>query len=211
MMSRVKFDKHEKSENKTNYAPMVITPVTAIIKQMRRTDQKTLTELFGTGSDASTDSDFESNTKKKRKTPERTKSTTKQVASPKKRPKRTSTTLVPILKSPPSIKSSRAVTVGLGDLVMATAQSIDHPDHHNGKVSGSYIFVGIVKGTHHADWCSKNPDEAHATPISSDMVNVDWVTAEQGYTPIKTRNVKPSRLYKSNGNTPHTGPVSKKN
>ena len=48
------------------------------------------------------------------------------------------------------------------------------------------------------------------TLTSSDMVNVNWVTVEQGYTPIKTGNVKPSRLYKSNGNTPHTGPVSKK-
>ena len=82
-MSCVKFEKDEKSEKTTNYAPMVITPMTAIIKQMRHTDQKTLTELFGTGSDASTDSDFEINTKKKRKAPERTKIATKQVPEEK--------------------------------------------------------------------------------------------------------------------------------
>ena len=62
---------------------MVFTLAISIIKQMRHTDQKTLTELFGTGSNTSTDSDFEINTKKKRKIPERTKSTTKQVPEEK--------------------------------------------------------------------------------------------------------------------------------
>ena len=140
------------------------------------------------------------------------------MVSAKRKQKRTPALPTPILKSPPSLKKGsfspkvcRASLIGDGDLVMGTASAIDHPDFHNGKVSSSYLFFGIVKGTHHNSVCTKECTNilTHGNVTTADTVHVNWAQVEEGHTPIKSANAKFIRFCSSNGCIRTFKPVSK--
>jgi len=90
-------------------------------------------------------------------------------------PKKQKTTKSPHSKN--SVHKKYPVGPKVSDLVMSTAAELHHLDYVTQKISGAYIFFGIVRSYS----TEGNDDE-------KEKVNVDWSAVETGHTHIKSEN-----------------------
>ena len=136
------------------------TPTVISFKTADEPKQTTLTQIYSTEADEE--------------------SSLEEVFSPASREKRRKTTgtqgRVPVRTS----EKFDGPLFEIGDLVMTTAEDINHPAIEHKRIHPSYIFVGCVTGWRKRKWaCGNSTDFNH--------VIVNWMNIEKGNHPSQTR------------------------
>ena len=95
-----------------------------------------------------------------------------------------------------------------GSLVMANAKDLKHPEYINGRISGYYIFFGIVTALN----VTYDPNKLNGiwgAPPSDELI-VDWIGVENGHSLIKSDNALDNSLFDSSAKKFKVSAVSRK-